>query len=301
MRPFGTLSLLAALFLGCGDTSSTPDAAVGADVSATDTGSVLDTGPALDTGTDAGVRVDAGTVADVPTVADTGVDAGTAVDAGRFDIVGEVSGACGTLRAMLASPMPSMVDNRIVFTPDEPYVRGALSPGGQRVFDAPNAGGSSIESEVMSLEILHHCEGASLLRTETEVRYQPPSDAGGNSITDILLEIGGSRVGVSVTRVWRPMPLPFPEADVRTLLLDKLNGINRSTQRVLPEDRWVKQILHVFVADSTMAATVRRVWDGLDATVRANTIVLVTVTQGGGFLYCNPDPPLGQECPAIRM
>ena len=88
--------------------------------------------------------------------------------------------------------------------------------------------------------------------------------------------------------------------EVRTLLLDKLNGINRSSQRVLPADRRVKQILHVFVADMAMADTVRRIWNGLDATVRADTIVLVTLTRGGGFMFCNPDPALGAECPPIR-
>ena len=36
------------------------------------------------------------------------------------------------------------------------------------MFATPNAGGSSLESEVMSFEVLHYCEGATLLKTETD-------------------------------------------------------------------------------------------------------------------------------------
>jgi hypothetical protein len=151
----------------------------------------------------------------------------------------------------------------------------------------------------MSTEVLHHCEGASLLRTETEIRYQPPDDAGANTITDLLVEIAGMRVGVSVTRVYRPAPMTLSDSDVRTIVEGKLVGINRSSMRVLPVDRWVKQILHVFVVNDALADQVERVWRTLPASTRADTIVLVTVTRGGGFIFCNPDPPLGNECPAL--
>ena len=306
-----SLVLCSLLAVGCGDEAASPvDASppqdvVVVDVGPSDAGSIdaasMDAGPvdsgAQDSGpSDLGVTddgtADAGAVDAGPT------DVGPA-DAGRFDIVGTVGGACGTIASMLSAPTPSLVEGALVFMSGDGYVRGNLSPDGQRVFDTANAGGSSSESEVMSFELLHHCEGARLLRTETEIRYRLPDDSGPNSITDILVEIGGRRVGVSVTRAWRPSPLPFGDAEVRTILVEKLNGVNRSSQRVLPEDRWVKQVLHVWVASAEVAASVRRVWMSLDASLRADTIVLVTQTAGGGFIYCNPDPPLGQECPPI--
>ena len=89
------------------------------------------------------------------------------------------------------------------------------------------------------------------------------------------------------------------EASLRDLLTRKLQGINRSSVRVLAEDRWVKQILHVLAVDAASAALVERVWASLDAATRADTIVVLTTTRGGGFIYCNPDPPLGTECPPI--
>jgi len=197
----------------------------------------------------------------------------------------------------LGATSPSLENDALVFVAGEVYAKSELSPGGQRLFDTANAGGSSTESEVMSYEVLRACAGAKLLKTETEIAYEPPTDAAPNSITDILMEIGGKKVGVSVTRAYKPSTMPLTDTDVQNLLVKKLEGINRSSQRVLPADKWVKQILHVFAVDQNAADAVNRVWAGMDDALKADTIVLVTRTKGGGFIYCNPDPPLGNECP----
>ncbi len=214
-------------------------------------------------------------------------------------ILGTLDGACGVIAAHLSETSPSAEWNAVTFVGGESYAKPSLSPDGQKVFDAANAGGSSGESEVMSFEVLHFCEGASLVKTETAIGYAPPDDTGPNSITDILVSIGGKKVGVSVTRAYKPAPLVMNDAEVQDLLEKKLEGINRSSIRVLPEDAWVKQILHVFVASDDMKQAVERVLPKISATLRADTIVLVTRTSGGGFIYCNPDPPLGSECPSL--
>lgn len=261
-----------------------------------------DAQPPVDAGArDVVVATDAGVAADAVAANDAGAapsDAAPPRDA-ALPGIGTHSGPCGTLRAMLRSPAPSLVEDGLAFAAGERYDRALLSPGGQRLYDTPNAGGSSAESEVFSYEVLQRCEGAALVATETEVMYAPPDDAGANSITDLLVSIGGDRVGVSVTRAYRPMPMVLTEANARDLLVDKLRGINRSSVRVLPSHRWVKQILHVFAVDAAAAQAVSRAWAGIDAATRADTIVLVTVTRGGGFIYCNPDPALGSECPPI--
>lgn len=237
-------------------------------------------------------------VADAGNSADLVAPSGDAADAGSDvnGILGTFSGPCGNLVAQLHSPLPSLVDDALIFTSSEAYVRSSLSPDGQRLYDIPNAGGSSEESEVMSFEVLHYCDGASLLKSETEIGYTPPDpDLGGNIITDILVSIGGDKVGVSVTRAYQPGGMT--DSEVHDLLVKKLDGVNHSSARVLPADRWVEQILHVFVATQSAADAVSRVYPTLDATLRADTIVLVTQTTGGGFIYCHPTPPLGQECP----
>jgi hypothetical protein len=276
----------ACLLAACSSSSSEP-ANAGAD------------GPGTTAGTAPASPVD-------PSAEDPG-DAGAADAAAPHDaaadaldpngILGTLSGACGVISALLGSPTSALEDNQLVFVAGETYDKASLSPGGQTLFDTPNAGGSSTESEVMSFEVLHYCEGATLLKTETEILYAPPDDAGPSTITDVLVSIGGQKVGVSVTRAYKPSNVTFTDADVKALLVKKLEGINRSSVRVLPADKWVKQILHVFTANKAATDAVGRVYPTIASDVRADTIVLVTETVGGGFVYCNPDPPLGSECP----
>jgi len=265
MRAIRTLFLLVA---GCGAGSgSTPDSALPArDAAADSAAPTVDGAPLLGTNT---------------------------------AILGTLTGVCPSLTGMLSAPTPSLIENSVTFAGGESYARAELSPGGQRIFDTPNAGGSSTESEVMAFEVLHFCDGATLVKTETEVLYAPPDDAGASSITDILVGFGATKIGVSVTRVYKPTVGGMTDLEARDLLVRKLDGINRSSQRVLAADRWQKQILHVFVATEAAAAQVPRVLATIDSATRADTIVVVTRTVGGGFVYCNPDPPLGTECPVI--
>lgn len=219
---------------------------------------------------------------------------GAAVD----DILGTLGGACNQLTAELGSSAPSLYFDSLTFDASETYAKSALSAGGVVLYDTPNAGGSSGESEVMSFEVLHFCEGAALLKTETGILYDPAPDGGMNSITDILVEIDGQKVGVSVTRAYKPQSQGAQtDAELKSLLEKKLAGINASSARVKPADKWIKQILHVLSATTASADAIDRVWPTIDATLRADTIVLVTTTTGGGFVYCDPDPPLGSECP----
>src|SRR5689334_1738465 len=86
-------------------------------------------------------------------------DAAVPADLG-FDVLGTPGGPCGVIPPLLLDPASSLVENQILFMPPEMYARAALSPDGQRLYDTPNAGGSSTESEVMAFELLRNCEGA---------------------------------------------------------------------------------------------------------------------------------------------
>lgn len=254
------------------------------------------TEPATD-GADAAVREDGGTAdgatdAWAPSQADGGAEAGP-----PDDILGTLEGACPLVSAYLTSPDPILLRDKLVFAAGETYDPAFLSEGGDAMYATANAGGSSGESEVMSFEVLHYCDGAVLRATETQIHYQPPDDAGPNSITDLLVEIGGHKIGVSVTRAYKPSSQTLSDADLKALLEKKLEGVNRSSVRVKAEDKWDKQILHVFAVSKAAADAVERVYPQIEATLRADTIVLVTETRGGGFVYCDPDPPLGTECP----
>ena len=148
--------------------------------------------------------------------------------------------ACST-----TSSPPRSVVIPTASTRDDPYDDEdfeLLTDGGQEIINDGNAGGSSLLSEVFAYEVLERCELASLLATEMEVSYLDPD----SKITDLLVEIDGMKIGVSVTRaVGYPREAPYPLATAKSLLQKKLEGILDSSENVAPEHKWVKQILHV--------------------------------------------------------
>ena len=129
-----------------------------------------------------------------------------------------------------------------------PADRSLLTPGGQTLAATPNAGGSSGLSEVFAFEELDRCERATLLKTETQIVYSTPG-----KITDELVE---------------------------------LTEIQASTANVSPADRWDKQILAVLAYDAQHAGVIADVWASLDAATKADTAVVVTITDGADdFIY----------------
>lgn len=266
-------------------------------------------GPGEDGGlppADSGVVVDAGVQEDAGVVdAGNDVDAG-APDAGEFDAgvvdagvpdaglpdagpmgqragYGVISGDCGPLSLVdLNSPSPSTYENRIDFEMNS-FDAGLLSDGGYRMFNTPNAGGSSGNSEVFAFEVLHRCEYAELAATETEVTYTPPS----SKKTDIVVSIEGQVVGVSVARAFKfPPGTPLPVSDARNLLNGKFSDIQVSTQNVNPPWQWNKQILHVLAYDDVAKQAVIDAAAQIDAGVRGDTILFITTTDGNdAFIY----------------
>lgn len=231
-----------------------------------------------DGGSDAGSLADAGM--------DGRSDAGNVLDAGTPP-AGVITGTCGVLDDELTSPMPYFFSNEMFF--DEPWSSAdtdRISEGGAEILRDGTAGGSSGYSEVFAFEVLHRCEGAELIKSETEIVYDTPG-----RITDILVRIDGMPIGVSVTRAVTVTGMcmradTYTEMQAEDLLTDKLTGINESTMNVSAEDRWVKQIL--FVLADTMAGVdmFRTVWERLDPTLRADTILYVSMSTGmDGWIY----------------
>ncbi|KAF9914825.1 hypothetical protein BX616_007483 [Lobosporangium transversale] len=144
-----------------------------------------------------------------------------------------------------------------------------------RMLNTPNAGGSSLLSEVLSIEMLNRCLGATLAKTEMEIRYlfayQP--------ITDYTITLPNlsprMHVGVSVTRAFA-FKGAYKRADCRKLLWKKLTGILASTRNVIGE-RFFKQILHVWVPNGKVARTVQATYRSLPIEVTRNTVVIISV------------------------
>lgn len=293
MRPHLILPFLSVFVLAaCGDEPSTS-----ADVSAGDTtadvladtapddalGDVAppDVAPDMTEDMTEDVAPDTTDVAvDVADVQDT-ADVGPTVPLPGF---GAISGPCGFLDDELTDPSPSFDVNAIDFGAD-PYDAAdyaLLTEFGQEVIDDGNAGGSSLLSEVFAMEVLARCELATLLATETEIRYTTEG-----KITDLLVEIDGRKIGVSVVRaVGFPKDDPYTVEQARTILERKLGDILESSANVAPEDAWQKQILHVLAYAEGHVESLEAAWEAIPAATRANTIVFVTVTNGDDlFLY----------------
>lgn len=148
----------------------------------------------------------------------------------------------------------------------------AFSADAQRVLSTPNAGGSSEMSEAVSFEILSSLFGCRLERTEMEIEYTP-----GSKITDYSVRLYGHVIGVSVTRAMTFHKHLFTEQSAQQLLMKKLHGINKSTENVLDEHRWERQILHCFCQNWEIAAVMAQTLSTMDPALIADTIVILTV------------------------
>lgn len=214
--------------------------------------------------------------------AETGEETDTAPVFEPLDGQGTLSGACGVLtKSELLASSPLLFTNTIDF--GETFNEEDLTDGGQEVLDEGNLGGSSIWSEVFAFEILHRCERAQLVKTEGEITYQDPS----GKKTDLLVTIDSTSVGVSVTRAfgWPPED-PYTFEQAATLLNDKLADIPLSSQNVSEADLWSKQILHILAYTPDHAETVQEVWNTMDASIKGDTVVIVSATEGDdAFMY----------------
>ncbi|UJR86296.1 hypothetical protein [Sandaracinus amylolyticus] len=241
--------------------------------------------------TDAGTQPDASSIdagVDAAATDDAGIDA--ALDAGMPDagppVEGIISGSCDEIDSELLDPSEFLFENEITFPvriTEADLVH--FTEGAREVLEAGTVGGSSVYSEAMSFEVLARCEGATLLASEPGIRYMDPN----GTRTDLLVEIDGHRVGVSVTRGMSfPRDAAYPLSEAQRVLTKKLEDIHASTANVDELDRWVKQILHVMTDTPMHAEQLRTAWADLSEETRGDTILLVTVTNGeDAFIYDN--------------
>ena len=129
-----------------------------------------------------------------------------------------VAGNCGELDTELLDTSSHLFTTTVeVFECD--FVEAGMTEGGLEIFTDGNAGGSSIYSEILAHDLAAVCEAADLLKTETEIVYDDPN----GKKTDLLVEIDGTKIGVSVTRaITFPPGTPLTLARAEEILFDKL-------------------------------------------------------------------------------
>lgn len=199
---------------------------------------------------------------------------------------GAITGDCGVITpAQLDGTTPLWFTGDLDFATDrydDPAERDLLTPGGRQIILDGNAGGSSLYSEVFAFEWLARCELATLLKTETQITY----DVVGKK-ADLLVEIDGRKVGVSVTRaVTFPFGQPYTLAAATSLFERKLDDLQLATMQVSAADRWTSQMVVAEAYDLQHAQMAMQAWSMLDAPTRGATILIVYVTSGDDrFIY----------------
>jgi len=162
-----------------------------------------------------------------------------------------------------------------------------FTSGSLRVLREENAGGASEFSEAVSFEYFHRLFGAELLKTEMSIGYTWGRWSKKTDYTCVLPD--GTRLAVSVTRAMRFAGV-FSEENARRLLCKKLYGCQMSNRDVLAEDRWNKQVLHIFTETVAAVQLLRTVFQELlvqQPELVGNTVVLITLTSNAPFLYFN--------------
>ena len=107
------------------------------------------------------------------------------------------------------------------------------------------------------------------------------------NFTGPINRIDSLKIGVSVTRAFAyPPETPYTNELAEELLEKKLAGVLESSANVSPEDAWEKQILHILAYTPDHQARVLESYQALDPSLTADTIVVVTSTEGeDAFLY----------------
>jgi len=189
---------------------------------------------------------------------------------------GTITGACGALASELASTQPTFLVSEYNFSDACAFDPSGLASGPNKRYEGDNAGGSSLCSEVMSMQLLADCDEASIYKTEKQIAYTSCQGA----ITDYIAEIDDQLVGVSVTRAYKgPSIDVYSVQDATDLLEKKLAGVNESSSKVKPSDKWLKQVLHIWTLRKDWVPLLKVAWQNLDAKLRGDTIVWVTVEQ----------------------
>ena len=153
-----------------------------------------------------------------------------------------------------------------------------------QIMTEPNAGGASVVSEALSMELLHRRFGATDVTTEMAIQYW----CNNWKKIDYIATIHGNRTGVSVTRA-----MGYPEADAFTaedakrLCYKKLHGLVVARAGISRSCSYEKSILHCFCQNDRIAGLMKLAFEGLigedelkndaEATLTGSIIIILTV------------------------
>jgi hypothetical protein len=154
-----------------------------------------------------------------------------------------------------------------------------------QIMSEPNAGGASVVSEALSMELLHRRFGADDVVTEMAIQYWVTNW----KKIDYIATIYGKRIGVSVTRAMGyPDAGSFTEEDAYRLCYKKLFGLVVARAGISQRHSYERSILHCFCQNEKIAILMNSAFkrliqedlereDDVESSLTGSIVIILTV------------------------
>lgn len=161
----------------------------------------------------------------------------------------------------------------------------------------PNAGGASVVSEALSMELMHRRFGAHEVATEMAIQYWCVNW----KKIDYIATIYGHRTGVSVTRAMGyPHADSFTEEDAERLCHKKLFGLVVARAGISRAFSYERSILHCFCQDDRIAGLMKSAFEKLilrdeeqhddaESTLTGSIVIILTICSNFTEVFTDDD------------
>jgi hypothetical protein len=159
-----------------------------------------------------------------------------------------------------------------------------LTDYSKNIMRLDNAGGNSLISEILSLEIIRYLieecfpkknkNKMEEIITEKEIQYIFPDNS---PKTDYIIKFGNKSIAVSTTRAMSFGKIIFTEEKAIKLIYGKIRRINESNENVLPPYNWDKQILHIITQKKEYSKMLEKVFNNLDSEYTKKILIICSV------------------------
>jgi hypothetical protein len=149
----------------------------------------------------------------------------------------------------------------------------ALGADAERCARSPNAGGRSIVSEALAVEVLARTLNARDVLTEMEIVVW-----GGWKMVDFIARVGSTRVGVSVFRAMKhPHPDLFDQEEADRLMEKKLSGLVIARAGITKRQRHSHALLVSWIQTPEIEKMVVRAFERITADPSYDEVALFTI------------------------
>lgn len=152
-------------------------------------------------------------------------------------------------------------------------IGSALGCDAARCASMPNAGGRSLVSEALAIEVLARTLNARNVLTEMEIVVW-----GGWKMVDFIADVGQTRVGCSITRaMFHPDPTLFDQEEADRLVEKKLSGLVIARAGITKRQRHTHALLVIWTQNAEIEKMVARAFERVVADPSYDEVALYTI------------------------